>query len=148
ATVFVGDHQLRVEAQRQAEIGDGAVIRALVGIGETTIVVSGGLLPVETERLVGGGDGEIVLALVEVGEGAVVVGDGIFRIESNRLIDIGKRDVIVAVFGVAEPAVTVSHREVGHAALAAQYDARAGSDAVWRTVAVARLPISRIVGAS
>jgi hypothetical protein len=98
---------LRIEAERQAEIGNGAVVVALVLVGQTAIVVGRGIPRIESQGPVEIDDGAIVLAVVDVGQAAIVVGDVIFWVESERLVGVCDSAIVLALIEVGEGAIVV-----------------------------------------
>ena len=95
AALVVGAGVLRIEPDRLAQIGDGAVEVAVAAECDAAIVVDARVFGIEADRLVVVGDGGFAIALVVMGVAAVAEGVGIGRIEAYRRVKIGDGVLII-----------------------------------------------------
>ena len=112
----------------QSEVGDGAVVVALVAEGVTSIAESHGQFGIEPDRLIVVGDGAVVVALFVIGGTSIVERHGQFGIEPDRLIQVGHGAVAVALGAVSGRAIVVEGRQIASFPFPRLDALRAGND--------------------
>ena len=129
---------VRLELDRRVVVGDGALLLAVVEIGEPAVVQRRGVGRIELDRLVVVGDGLVVVGGGRIGDAAVVVGRRLLRIGLDRLVVVGDGLGDIALGLPFDAAVGIRQRQRLAVVGAGLDRARAGRDRV-----VARAPWRR-----
>ena len=103
----------RSDSNRLVIVDDGAVVFALLGVGQAAIVKIGGLRRVQLDRLALIGDRLPVAAELPIGRAAIGVGGVAARIELDRLVIVLDRALVILLKIIGRAAIPERQAQFG-----------------------------------
>jgi hypothetical protein len=107
SAIFDRGFVLGVQSDCLIEVGDRAVVLALVREGSTAAVECFRIVRIEFDRSVVIFDGVVVVTLFAIRIAAIVEGSGVLRIELNRLVKVLNGAIVVALAAIRNAVAVV-----------------------------------------